>query len=70
MNIKLVVLVCLLSLTLQMSGLECNVPGCESCSASNVCEVCSENYAKQTIKESGAFTCIRVDCPSNCESCD
>ena len=40
MGIKIVFLLCLLSLTLQMNNIECNVEGCQSCSAPNVCEVC------------------------------
>jgi len=40
MTIKFVVLLCLLSVGLQMSGFECDVRGCESCKAPNVCELC------------------------------
>ncbi len=69
MGMKIVFLLCLLTLTLQMNSIECNIEGCESCSAPNICQVCQENY-QLTSQLEGSLECLRTDCSENCATCD
>ena len=39
MDLKLIAVICLLSFAFGMSELECNVKGCQSCNAPNVCAI-------------------------------
>ena len=63
MEVKIIVLFCLVGLTLQMSNSECEVAGCAACTVPSVCDACSENYQLHTIEGSEVTACIRETCP-------
>lgn len=51
------------------SGIQCNVPDCQSCSSVDFCGLCNTNFLLQLNATSGAYYCQQVICPSNCAIC-
>ena len=58
MALKVVLLLCLLSLTLQIQKIDCEVQGCLSCSSPNVCELCDNNMVLSHIEGSSNPVCV------------
>lgn len=63
MAVKIILLLCLLTLAIQTNSLQCEVQGCVSCPTANKCEVCSDDYTLQKIEGSEENTCVREVCP-------
>lgn len=59
MALKVVLLLCLLSLTFQIQKIDCDVQGCLSCSSPNVCELCDHNLVLLHIEESSNPVCVK-----------
>ena len=60
MALKVVLLLCLLSLTLQIQKIDCDVQGCLSCNSPNVCEICESNLILTPIEGSPFSVCIEA----------